>query len=120
MSSQPAAIRPAFRYADELALVTHLVDELERRLAGRHEQRVLRIIPSDHCHLGVLGPRDPMVSQPDPLDDEAAPATEAGTTPARRGRRARSPQPQDEEPAEPAVGEAEQAAAEQRAATRDS
>ena len=64
----PMLHRPAFTYRDELALVRHLVDALEGRLAGRHETRFLRIIPSDHCHLGVLGPRDPLVEEPEPLD----------------------------------------------------
>src|SRR5262249_50875584 len=117
---QAAPNRPAFRYADELALVTHLVNELERRLAGRHEPRVLRIIPSDHCHLGVLGPRDPMVVQPDPLDlDEQSggPEVEHTERPARQGRPG---QAKEEEATEPAVGEAEQVAAEQRGAGRDS
>ena len=49
-----------FSYRDEEALVRYLVGDLERKLTGRHESRILRIIPSDHCHLGVLGPRDPL------------------------------------------------------------
>jgi hypothetical protein len=117
---QAAPNRPAFRYADELALVTHLINELERRLAGQHEPRVLRTIPSDHCHLGVLGPRDPMVVQPDPLDlDEQGCRLEAEQT-ERQARQATRAQAEEEDATEPAVGEAEQVAAEQRGAGRDS
>ncbi len=115
--------RPAFRYADELAVVTHLVDELECRLAGRHEHRVLRIIPSDHCHLGVLGPRDPLVVQPEPLDlvDDQVEVPEPTGNRVRVGHRPRVNSSQEaDEPAEPAFGEAEQLAAEQHAAGRDS
>jgi hypothetical protein len=55
-------------YRDELMLVNHLTQLLESRLAGRHESRVLRVVPSDHCHLGVLGPRDPDVEEPEPVE----------------------------------------------------
>src|SRR4051812_3457920 len=66
-----------FGYQDELALVSYLVNSLERRLAGRHETRILRTIPSDHCHLGVLGPRDPHVTEPEPLEIEEGAAASA-------------------------------------------
>ncbi|WP_158633653.1 helicase-related protein [Tautonia sociabilis] len=107
--------------------MTYLVNDLERKLAGRHEPRFLRIVPSDHCHLGVLGPRDPNVVQPDALDpadeDEAAnEVPQAGTRPAASG--PADPQAlvaeDDEETAETGVGEAEQIAAEQRSSNRDS
>ncbi|QIN85435.1 hypothetical protein GBA63_22300 (plasmid) [Rubrobacter tropicus] len=70
--------REPFSYQDELVLVRHLVDDLERRLAGRHERRVLRTLPSDHCHLGVLSPRDPDVAQPEALEEEAEDGTGMG------------------------------------------
>jgi hypothetical protein len=118
--------RPPFSYRDEHALVTYLVNDLERKLAGRHKPRFLRIVPSDHCHLGVLGPRDPNVLQPDPLDaedpDEApqqGPAAEA-----QPGRPQDTPRPGTEEnqsdSAETGVGEVEQVVAEQRGSNRDS
>ena len=119
----PPSPRPPFRYADELAIVTHLVNELERRLSGRHENRILRTIPSDHCHLGVLGPRDPLVVQPEPLDpaEEEAPAAELAARPARNARgRARAEQGQEDEPEEPEAGEAEQVEAERHGTGRDS
>jgi hypothetical protein len=117
---------PAFRYRDELALVRHLVDALEWRLAGRHETRFLRIIPSDHCHLGVLGPRDPLVEQPEPLDliaDENL--GEATVAPSSRPSHGHGPAeaPVEESPEdveESAPGEIEQIAAEQGGGVRDS
>jgi hypothetical protein len=117
--------RPSFTYQDELALVTYLVDDLERKLAGRHETRVLRIIPSDHCHLGVLGPRDPHVEQPEPLEiaDNDGTAVEEQEKPSQqRAVRGREGQPEtgDDGPTETAVGEAEQIAAEQQGTARDS
>ena len=122
----PMLRRPPFTYRDELALVRHLVDALEWRLAGRHETRVLRTIPSDHCHLGVLGPRDPLVEQPEPLDlmedQNLGEATAAPSSAPSRGQGpAEAPveeSPEDVE--EPAPGEIEQIAAEQRGAVRDS
>ena len=118
--------RSPFAYSDEHALVTYLVDDLERKLAGRHEPRFLRIVPSDHCHLGVLGPRDPNVLQLDPLDsgepDETPqqnPAAEA-----QLGGPEVVPLPGSEEDqsdsAETGVGEVEQVVAEQRGSNRDS
>src|ERR1700685_2614551 len=97
----------AFSYRDEEALVRHLVGDLERKLAGRHESRILRIIPSDHCHLGVLGPRDPIIVQPEPLEpaEEAPPAGE-GTEPVDNASPQAPPQT-DEEPGESATGAAE-------------
>ncbi len=118
--------RPAFTYRDEHALVTYLLNELERKLAGRHEPRSLRIVPSDHCHLGVLGPRDPIVVQPDALDpdDQDAPAQE-GSQDEPRTAGPRSAQPlaaadDQDDSAETGFGEAERIVAEQRGANRDS
>lgn len=117
-------IRPLFTYRDEEALVRHLIGNLERKLAGRHEARILRIIPSDHCHLGVLGPRDPHVIQPEPLEpggDQPAPMAHAvpQTEPPRRNRSSQD-NPQEQEPEETPTNQAEQVAAEQHGATRDS
>jgi hypothetical protein len=112
-----------FSYRDEEALVRYLVGNLETKLAGRHESRILRIIPSDHCHLGVLGPRDPLVVQPDPLepgDDAPQPNTAAETKPAEATKSRDTPQSDDEEPAETAPNEAEQLSAERQGVTRDS
>ncbi len=47
---------PTTRYQDEYAVVSAFIDELERRLAGRHEQRIVNKVPIDHCRLGVLAP----------------------------------------------------------------
>jgi Helicase conserved C-terminal domain len=121
LSTQPT--RHTFSYRDEEALVRYLVTDLERKLAGRHETRILRIIPSDHCHLGVLGPRDPLVVQPEPLEPDG----EANATPVPET--ARSMHPSDSPPVEKsdedeagevAVTEAEQVTAEQQGTTRDS
>jgi hypothetical protein len=43
-------------------------------LSGRDETQILRTAPTDHCRLGVLGPRDPDVDQPEPQDEN----TESG------------------------------------------
>lgn len=67
----------SFTYRDELALTRHLLDVLETRLAGRDESRVLRTVPTDHCRLGVLAPRDPDVDQPEPQPENGAPEQEA-------------------------------------------
>jgi helicase-like protein len=120
MSKQPDNL--AFSYSDEEALVEHLVLDLERKLAGRHESRILRIIPSDHCHLGVLGPRDPHVDQPEPLEPDVG-----GVQPVVHGRGSRKkaeaqpvPPTEEDEPSETATKEAEQIVAEQQGTTRDS
>ena len=121
MSTQQNA--RAFSYRDEEALVRYLVNDLERKLSGRHESRILRIIPSDHCHLGVLGPRDPHVVQPEPLepDVETPPTPEGEEANAKQ----KPPAPptsntEDDEPGEVATKEAEQVIAEQQGTTRDS
>jgi hypothetical protein len=109
-----------FTYRDELALVTYLVDHLEYRLAGRHERRVLTTLPSDHCHLGVLGPRDPDVEQPEPLEETEEPEEDSERTDARGRGEASQPtregdDAEDEQPDE----DAEQASAERRGENRD-
>lgn len=136
-STTPTGSRTPFTYQDELALVNYLINDLERKLAGRHEPRILRIIPSDHCHLGVLGPRDPHVQQPDPLDAEGdtgtatpqdQPPAAAPTTPAARAAEdqgqgaadAASPAEEAPDDAETDAGASEQLSAEQQGATRDS
>src|SRR5579864_2634190 len=110
-----------FSYRDEEALVRYLVGDLEEKLSGRHESRILRIVPSDHCHLGVLGPRDPLVVQPDPLepaDDELQPTAQPATKPA-IGMTKDGAKSEEEEP-ETAPNEAEQVTAERQGVTRDS
>lgn len=121
MSTQPTA--SAFSYRDEVALVRYLINDLERKLSGRHEARIPRIIPSDHCHLGVLGPRDPLVVQPEPLELEV----NEEPTPERDGAKAKqkidAPSPlnaDEDEPREVATAQAEQVSAEQQGTTRDS
>lgn len=47
---------PEPTYRDELALARYLYRELERRLAGRDQPHLLRRVPADVCHLGVLSP----------------------------------------------------------------
>lgn len=112
-----------FTYRDELALTTYLVDELERRLAGRHERRVLTTLPTDHCHLGVLGPRDPDVEQPDPLEETEELEGNEGQADARVGGVSQTSREhgdtQDDEDEEPDPN-AEQASAERRGENRDS
>lgn len=113
--------KPDFSYRDENALVRHLVDELEHKLAGRHESRILRIIPSDHCHLGVLGPRDHQIVQPEPLEvsdemQQAGENTVQTTFPTARA----SHEADNEEGSEFVGNEAEQVSAEQQGSTRDS
>jgi hypothetical protein len=112
----------AFSYRDEEALVRYLVGYLERKLAGRHETRILRIIPSDHCHLGVLGPRDPHVVQPEPLEPtDEAPRGGEGIQPTKKpDAHTSAAQTEEEAPGEAATNEAEQVSAEQQGATRDS
>jgi hypothetical protein len=115
--------RGTFSYRDEEALVRHLIGDLERKLSGRHETRILRIIPSDHCHLGVLGPRDPHVVQPEPLEpevDTVPPTEEKGTRPKQDTSASPSVDSDEEEPAEVAATAAEQVTAEQQGTTRDS
>ncbi|MEI8166704.1 MAG: hypothetical protein WCG26_09995, partial [Chloroflexales bacterium] len=50
---------PEPTYRDERALVTYLIQELERRLAGRDQPILWRTAPGDVCHLGVLAPGGP-------------------------------------------------------------
>ena len=45
-------------YRDELALARYLYRELESRLAGRDQPQLLRRVPADVCHLGVLAPAE--------------------------------------------------------------
>ena len=114
-----------FTYSDEQALVRHLVEQLERRLAGRDTSRILRILPSDHCHLGVLGPRDPLVIQPEDLEvTEIAPVSEPAIErtiaqqPASRD--AETSEEDDDQTDETPSASAEQISAEQQGGTRDS
>lgn len=70
-STSPQGRTPAdFTYQDEDALIRHLMGVLEDRLAGRRNLRIVNIVPADHCHLGVLGPWDPDIEQPEPLVEE--------------------------------------------------
>ncbi len=109
-----------FSYRDEEALVTHLVNNLEERLSGRHETRILRIVPTDHCHLGVLGPRDPIVTQPEPLDPDADTTTADNEPPSDSALVSPSPETDENEDSEDSASEAEQVSAEQSGTTRDS
>jgi len=100
-----------------------LIDDLERKLSGRHEARILRIIPSDHCHLGVLGPRDPHVVQPEALEPEVeapAPLSVTGQPRPQKADAPPTPSTEEEEPGETAAKEVEQISAEQQGTTRDS
>lgn len=62
------------QYRDELALVDHLVERLEFRLAGRDTKRLVNRLPVDECHLGVLvpwrNPEDPDAVDPDEILEE--------------------------------------------------
>jgi hypothetical protein len=107
-----------FSYRDEEALVTHLVNNLEERLSGRHETRILRIVPTDHCHLGVLGPRDPIVTQPEPLDPDADTTTAENELPSDSALVSPSPETDENEDSEDSASEAEQVSAEQSGTTR--
>ena len=74
MTGQPVSPQgrtpAAFTYRDEEALTRHLVGVLEDRLAGRRDPRIINKPPADQCHLGVLGPWDPNVEQPELLMQE--------------------------------------------------
>lgn len=72
----------ALSYRDERSIVRYLLARLEERLAGRHEQEILKTSPSDHCQLGVLVPwtGDPSESDLTEGDDEAA-GPESSTAP---------------------------------------
>ncbi len=78
-------------YRDEKALVEYLLARLEERLAGRHEQEILKTSPSDHCQLGVLVPwtGDPTEPESTEGDDDLAESA-SGTDPAASQRSARS------------------------------
>ena len=69
---------PTTRYQDEYAVISAFIDELERRLAGRHEQRIVNRVPIDHCRIGVLAPWQQSATQTtlteEPVDgDEGLP-----------------------------------------------
>ena len=107
--------------------MTHLLNELERKLAGRHEPRTLRIVPSDHCHLGVLGPRDPIAwsSRMHLIQTTRMRPAQEGSQDEPRTAGPRSAQPlaaadDQDDSAETGFGEAERIVAEQRGANRDS
>ncbi len=111
------------RYRDELGLINYFVDQLERRLAGRHESRILRIIPSDHCHLGVLGPRDPLVEEPEVGEHSEEAESDAPTTETLRSDTSPRPDPAKDDTAETSeldTGQAEQVEAERRRSGTDS
>ncbi len=94
-------------------------------------------MPSDHCHLGVLSPRDPDVSQPEAQEEEGEDRTEgeaaaegtadvgsagpaAGTSGSSSAAQGGSDgERQDGEDEETSFGGAEQAEAERRGAGRD-
>jgi len=90
--------RPSYR--DELAVVDYLINQLEDKLAGRHEVEFLRTLPSDHCQLGVLAPRDPNVEHADPPEPgdaaESMTAKEIGEndTPSSSGNSAKGATPE--------------------------
>jgi Helicase conserved C-terminal domain len=114
-----------FTYSDEEALVRHLIERLEQRLAGRDTSRILRILPSDHCHLGVLGPRDPHMIQPEDLEvADVAPLSEVPVehTIAQRpaGPDVGISEEDDDQMGETSNSSAEQVSAELQGATRDS
>lgn len=69
-SSGEARYTPTYR--DELAIVGHLVNVLEERLAGRDMSRRVNVHPTDWCLLGALGPQKighiPVESTPEQPD----------------------------------------------------
>ena len=66
-------------YHDELALVDHLVERLEFRLAGREIRRLVNRLPVDECHLGVLVPwRNP--EELDAIDSDEIQELDSDTT----------------------------------------
>ena len=58
-------------YEHELELVQFLADRLERRLAGREEDRIVNRLPIDHCRLGVLLPSERQVDEPEFAEGES-------------------------------------------------
>src|SRR5207253_372253 len=81
---------------------------------------MLRTVPTDHCHLGVLGPRDPVVIQLEPLDPDADTTTAADELPSTSALDSPSPETDENEDSEDSSTEAEQVSAEQSGTTRDS
>lgn len=69
-------------YEHELGLVQFLVDRLERRLAGREEERIVNRLPIDHCRLGVLLPSERQVDEPEFAEGE--PTEEPDSIPAEK------------------------------------
>jgi len=57
-------------YEHELQLVRFLADRLERRLAGREEDRIVNRLPVDHCRLGVLLPSERGTEEPEFAEGE--------------------------------------------------
>jgi hypothetical protein len=55
-------------YRDELAFVNYLIGRLEIVLAGREDDELLRIMPTDRCQLGVLAPREAGIDIPEDAD----------------------------------------------------
>lgn len=57
---------PNTEYPHEMEIINFFVNLLERRLAGRHYERIVNRMPVDECHLGVLGPYRPEMDEVDP------------------------------------------------------
>jgi len=83
-------------YDDELAVVNYLMNRLEERLSGRHQNEILHRLPTDYCQLGVLVPwsrsaedsedqsgeiGDELSSKEPNPDRDVPPATKSGSRP---------------------------------------
>lgn len=68
-------VPPATNYRQEIEIINHFVDRLERRLAGREEPVLTNRLPIDECHLGVLAPwRSPEDEEERDIEDGQADA----------------------------------------------
>ena len=87
MTEQPTT----FTYQDEDALIGHFTGVLEDCLAGRRDLRIVNRVPADHCHLGVLGPWDPDIEQPEILMQEEDDQNEENQEPLPQGIQRKTP-----------------------------
>src|SRR5690606_24436271 len=85
--------------------VNFLINRLERRLAGRDEDRIVNRLPIDHCRLAVLVPQDRQVDEPEFAEGEAAEGGEEARSEKAVKGSARSFELSDEPTREPESGD---------------
>jgi hypothetical protein len=74
------AYRPTYR--DEHAIVSHFINLLEERLAGREADRRANVHPLDWCLLGALGPQKASSAPVEPTPEQPDVDPTSGTNPA--------------------------------------